>query len=743
MNSELKIFDVDNIRFFYSKEIEELLKGRFIMKLKRCLSILSCCLLSMSMLIGCSGNNAGSNNTNNDNNNANKDKDYTITLNKEYSQLTADDKGNIYGATIEFPESGTSESKDLFENAKVLMDVMDGKGNITKTLDLPNGNVANIAVNDKNIFVFYFEKISILDLDGKTVKEIKFSNDVYVAKPVAFGDKIFFMYQDSSSGYSDEMELAYVDANSDDVKKPGIGEVYNIMKYKDNILKLYSYDENGDIKTTNFDCVGLNVKDTTTEDSDNFDIETQYSQSNDKVYVFNYSGLFAKKYGENSSISLITFENSEYSSMQLSGNTLYLFGPYDKKIRVLDINALDDKINSQNQLVIYTQDGAITDDETSLAGKAIQRFKASHPDTIVSLQYVAYDKYYDDLNAKVMTQDSSFDIFYLPESKVDSYIKNGVMANLKESSVLMDKFNKNINPKMVNVVARDDYYFGVPILFLSNVMTFNLDTFNELSIDVPGEVWTYDEFFSILDTLKEKDRSLYFQTSQTDFYHLVDYINYSVDVKNKQVNIDKEKLISILTKLKEIQDYANAAYEEDGSDLLYPNSFLMSYGASYDLNNTGAKTRFSNPPVISKDDPKYFIPGTEFLAVNKKSKNVDLACELLSYMYDESVIFTTDAMNQLPIYKDMLKYNEILKKDLEEELGGSSDESLNELFEQQKITDEYVTVYNNILDKYGSSIEIFSTDAGSKIMDDFNEEKITADEAADKIINLVKNMIEE
>lgn len=705
------------------------------MKLMRYLSILLCCISSITILIGCS-------NANKDNSNSVAEKDYTITLEKEYYLLTADDERNIYGVNVVYPESGTSDS-NAFADTKVSMDIMNSKGKITKTLNLPNGNVSTLSVNKSNIFVFYFEKISILDLGGKLIKEITFSNDVYMAKPISFGDKVFFMYQDSLTGYSSNMELAYVDSKSDTINKPGIGDIYNIMKYKDNILKLYSYDANGDIKSTNFDCVGLNVKGSNTEIESGLDIETQYSQSNDKLYSFNYSGLFEKKYGESSSRSLISFENSEYTSMQLSGSTLYLFGPYDKKIRVLDIKTLDEKGNSQNQIVIYSQDGAITDNDVSLTGKAIQKFKQNHPDTVVSFQYVSYEKYYDELNTKVMTQDNSFDIFYLPESKVNNYIKNGVMANLKDNNVLMDKFNKNINPKISKVISRDDYYFGVPIVFLSNVMTFNIDKFNELSIDVPSDIWTYDEYFSILDTLKEKDRNLYFQTSQIDYFYLIDYINYSVDVNNKKVNIDREKLTNILSKLKEIQEYSDTAYEDEGIE--YINTFLIAYGPMHDSENENAETKFFNPPVVSKDDPKYFVPGTEFLAVNKKSKNVNLACELLSYIYEEDIIMSREAMNLLPIYKDMFKYNDILKSDLMEELGGASTPTdvFNRLYEQQKITDDYVRIYDNILDNYGPSVEIFNTDAGSKILDDFIDGKITANEASDKIISLVKNMVEE
>ncbi len=719
------------------------------MKLKKYLTILTCSILSTCMLIGCS-NSAKNNNSNN------AEEDYTITLSKEYTQMTADDSGNIYGITVDFPnanENGTSDASlsgdELSKNAKVSMDVIDPKGKITKTLELPNGNVSNLAVNKNNIFVFYFDKINILNLNGETVKEMTFASDIYVAKPVSIDDKVFFMFQDSSSenssGYSGNMDLAYISGNSDKIEKPGITDIYNIMRYKDNVLKLYSYDENGEVKATSFDCNGLNVKDSNTEDGSNVNIDTEYNQNNDKVYIFNYSGLFEKKYGENSSKTLMSFDSTEYSSMELAGNSLYLFGPYDKKVRIIDVNALDKKASSQSQVVIYTQDGTIADDSFSITGKAVQKFRKNHPDVSVIFQNVSYDKYYDDLNAKVMTQDNSFDIFYLPESKVDSYINNGVMANLKDNKAVMDNFNKNINPKTVKLVSRNDYYFGVPITFLSNVITLNEDKFKDLSIDLPGEIWTYDDYFNILDKIKDKDKNLYFQTAQTDFYYLIDYINYSVDTKNKKVTIDKSKLSSILTKLKQIQDDSNTSFDPSNDNMANANTFLIAYGESYNMGSPDAKTKFSNPPVVDKDNPQYFVSGTEFLAVNKKSKNLELSCELLSYIYEEDIILTRDAMNQLPIYKDMLKYNDILKADLKEELqvNSDSDENLNKIFNQQKLTDDYVKIYNDILDGYKPSFDVFNTDAGGKILDDFTNDKTTVDDTADKIITLVKNMVEE
>ena len=709
------------------------------MKLNRYLAFIACSFLSANMLIGCT--NSAKNNT---------AEDYTITLSKEYSYMTADDAGNIYGITVDFSAdsgSGTSDTQSISQNASVTMDVINSNGKITKTLNLPSGNVSTFAVNRNNIFVFYFDKIDILDNSGKTVKELTFSSDIFVAKPVSIGDKVFFMLQDNSTDYfgnGANMELAYVGPTSDSIKKPGITDVFNIMKYKDNIIKLYSYDESGDIKTTNFDASSLNIKDSTTETNANIDIDTEYSQINDKVYIFNYSGLFEKNYGDSFSKTLMSFDGSEYSSMQLAGNNLYLFGPYDKKVRVISVSALDTKMNNQQQIVIYTQDGSITDDDSTVAGKAIQKFKKNHPDIAVSFQNVDYDKYYDDLNAKVMTQDNSFDIFYLPESKIDSYINNGVMADLKDNKNVMDNFNNNINPNLVKLVSRDGYYFGVPIMFVSNVITLNIDKFAELSIDLPGDVWTYDDYFNILSKLRDKDKNLYFQTAQTDFYYLLDYVSYSVDMKNKKANIDKNKLTDILTKLKTVLDDSNSTSISD-DNLLNSNSFLISYGNSYDSDNLDAKTKFSNPPVISKDDPKYFVSGTEFLCVNKKSKNLDLSCELLSYVYDKDTVLNRDSMYDLPIYKDMLKYNDILKADLKEELQITSDTDaqLIKVFDQQKLTDDYITVYNNILSNYKASIDVFNTDSGSKILDDFTNGKITVDDTANKIISLVKNMVEE
>ncbi len=727
------------------------------MRQKKYFSVVLSCITIIGLLAGCSGNGGNSGNTGNNagtsNNNAlSGEKDITISLEKEYSHITADENGRFYGIDMDFSSENlnndnSDETKDALDDVKVSLDILDSTGKLIKNVALPNGNVANLAATKSNIFVFYFNNIQILNADGGVVKELKFDKEIFVSKPVAAGDKVFFLYQENaaSEGISGGMELAYVDSNVDSVKMVGIADVFGIMKYKDNILKVYSYDTSGEVKETSYDYKDLSIKDSKVS-SLNIAPDTQYCENNDKLYMFDYNGIYEKKYGENSSKNILPFSDSNFSSLLINGNVMYLLGNFDKKIRVLDIETLTANANNKKQIVIYTQEGAIVEDDYSVFGKALQKFKSKHSDIFVTFEDVDFEKYYDDLNAKVMTQDNSFDVFYLPEGKVDNYIKNGVMVNLKDSKQIMDNFNNNINPNLTKVVSRDDYYFGVPTSFYPYVLTINLSKFEELGISPPDENWSYDEFFAILDKVKEKDEDLYFQTAQTVYNYLIDYINFTVDAKNKQVTIDKAKLVDALNKLKTVQDNSTAYYETNENGFGSASTFLISYGTSYGLAPDDTKLKNINPPVISKENPEFSTQGTGFLAINKKSKNIELCEELLSYIYSEDIVLTRDAMTELPIYKDMLKYNDILKADLKEELKNGSeniDEALEEAFNHQKLTDDYVRIYNNILSKYKPSVEVLFSDAGSKILNDFNEGKISSEDTADKIINLVKNMIEE
>lgn len=662
------------------------------MKIKKLITIFTCFILIFS-LSSC---------TNNANKNAQKEDPINTFIKKNnYSSFFVKEDNTIYA---------------IFENS---IDVFDERCKLIKTISLENIPLSEsleystfltnkLLINNDTFFVIRENKTYTFNDKGEKLNEFESPYNVFDAK--LSRDKLYIL-----SG--DDMYNIYV--LDEENQKYNLIENTQDTKYLSNMsnknLSAWIF-ENSKISGIEIDTKKDDVVKT------NIDVKNTIASFvyDDKKYIQKEDGIYLNE--KNEDIFLIGNSEIDLNSFQVLNGKVYSILAHSEGGTYFKIVTLKNIDTNMKKLIIYypkTGTGRINIEYCQ------EKFSKNHPDVKVQIEEFDRNSYLDKIKPEILSKSKDFDLFFVPSSEIRNIEQSGVLLDLYKSDIIMEKVKKNINPKFLNTSTINKKFIGVPIYGQSyEPFSINLDFAKLNNIPIPSSTWNYDDYLSFKNTLIQKGL---WQTNYS--YYEQDYIEsvlYSgIDFNNKSVNVDKNALIKALenSKLNYELDMKNETYENDvNKDGSTNDKILYSYLDSLRFNGNKKilnEIHFNNSSALHAKNFSY-------LCINNQSRNLKLAEELISYMYDEE--FVLDRMEfAAPAYIDIYKYNDVYTK-----FGLQSD----------FVTKEYKSAYDYYLDNLVISYG-FTGMFSSKEMDDFWSGKITASECSDLLIENLKLMIME
>lgn len=185
--------------------------------------------------------------------------------------------------------------------------------------------------------------------------------------------------------------------------------------------------------------------------------------------------------------------------------------------------------------------------------KALDQYKALHPNVTFQTQFSGWDGYYDKLAVQFSAK-SAPDIIQMDAAYVNDYAGRGLLADLKDLNVA-DVEEKTVNSGKVNGTL-----YAMPIGVAALGMVYDKTVVEKLGLTAPEFGWTWDDYYAFGEAAKAKlgDDKYVFVDQSAD---LVDYTAYQYSIGKGyifsdagQLNIDKDTWIQYMTKMGELRD---------------------------------------------------------------------------------------------------------------------------------------------------------------------------------------------
>ncbi|HET8523804.1 MAG TPA: extracellular solute-binding protein [Thermomicrobiales bacterium] len=296
--------------------------------------------------------------------------------------------------------------------------------------------------------------------------------------------------------------------------------------------------------------------------------------------------------------------------------------------------------------------------------EAAKRLETKYPDVKVDTQQLQNDAFKTKLQV-AMGSDSPPDVWHTWGGGVlAEYVNAGAVHDLTDE-LAKDGWKDTFSPAVLDLMAVDGKFYGVPIDASGVFFWYNKDIFSENNI-TPPETW--DALLGVIETLKGKGMAPIALANKTKwpgaFYlnYLVDRVagsDYLGEVVAGKASFNDPRFIEAGKRLQELvqagafpKGFNGLDWDTGGSrQLLYAKKSAMELMGSW-LPSTAAgemkgfdeKLDFFPVPVPpdGKGDPTSIVGGTgTAYAVSEKSKSPAAAVELLRYLTDTT---TRDAL---------------------------------------------------------------------------------------------------
>ncbi|RRJ65109.1 extracellular solute-binding protein [Paenibacillus oralis] len=185
--------------------------------------------------------------------------------------------------------------------------------------------------------------------------------------------------------------------------------------------------------------------------------------------------------------------------------------------------------------------------------KALDQYKALHPNVTFQTQFSGWDGYYDKLAVQYSAKKAP-DIIQMDAAYVNDYAGRGLLGDLKELNV------SDIDPKTVDSSKVNDVLYAIPTGVAALGMVYDKTVVEKLGLEAPDFGWTWDDFFAFGEAAKAKlgDDKYVFVDQSAD---LVDYTAYQYSMgkgyiydADGNLSIDKDTWINYMTKMGELRD---------------------------------------------------------------------------------------------------------------------------------------------------------------------------------------------
>lgn len=134
--------------------------------------------------------------------------------------------------------------------------------------------------------------------------------------------------------------------------------------------------------------------------------------------------------------------------------------------------------------------------------KIIDAFEEENPDIHVEMQLTPWDQYWTKFDAAAGANQAA-DTFFMNVNYA-KYIEAGVMESI-QPWIEKEQFDTSVfTPALVELFTYKDELVAMPKGMDSQAVAYNQEIFDKYQVEVPTSDWTWEDFMSICEELKQK-----------------------------------------------------------------------------------------------------------------------------------------------------------------------------------------------------------------------------------------------
>lgn len=290
-------------------------------------------------------------------------------------------------------------------------------------------------------------------------------------------------------------------------------------------------------------------------------------------------------------------------------------------------------------------------DQIALLNSFVQEFAEKKGIEIkAEFETITFGEYTTKLSLMLQGNDAP-DVFWVLETTAPTFVNSGLVADLTSA---LDEYDfSDFSESAMSLWQKDGKTYGVPFSTSPFFILYNKDLFKEAGLETPNQMhakgeWTWENFKKASKAIKDKTGVYAFQTPDGGGYDvrilhtLVPMIrSYGSDAWND----NNEVLINSPESLEAVTLYHNMIFK-DGS--VVPPGNQSDFFSGDAAMTMGQVSRVSKLEGASFDwgiatmpaGPQGHAPviGQAGICANAKSKNGELAAELVAYMTSKSAV---------------------------------------------------------------------------------------------------------
>ncbi|WP_019640156.1 ABC transporter substrate-binding protein [Paenibacillus fonticola] len=320
-------------------------------------------------------------------------------------------------------------------------------------------------------------------------------------------------------------------------------------------------------------------------------------------------------------------------------------------------------------------------------GEMIQKFQQENPNIEVSMQSYKPADYWTKISAMAASGEMP-DVFDMSSGYIDEWASKGLLANLQtwiDRDIKQDDYFTSIFDAVRYPDKEKGDMYAFPYAWVTTVLYYNKDMFDQANLSYPTEEWTWEEFRNAAKKLTI-DTNGDGTTDQWGFWFFGRYAQIEPwlyqnngDILNPEksqfeINKNGKETLKFLTDLTTADKVSPAPKDMKGikqEDIFAMGKAAMWVDGSFMIDN--------NPNVIGdnfkwgmtsvprgphyKDQVTYGWPDN--LAISSTSKHTEEAWKFIQFMTGESRGVEHYQGGKVPIYKPVALSEEWLEADMQ------------------------------------------------------------------------------
>lgn len=558
-----------------------------------------------------------------------------------YREITVEYMNDIFDFTI-------NENGDLLLLDKEIIYILDMDGVLKKKITVDAEFCTEIAADNKNIWVWDSTDSALLhlDIEGNLIKKEPLPLNS-VIKIIKVEEDLFILGTDKSSFKN----IYKYNSINNNIEKLPINDVSDMCAYKNEYLLvvietgvpdkniiIFNYNT-GEIENKTTSSLKLIFNDIYYSKTDEF----IYYVETDRIMAVSIDGSIEKTFPD------VTGTKPMLEKIIVWKNNILLLDKKNGKIYVSDTpNKLshDDKT-----LRILSYVNALNRNYT--INSIMENTKNKYGNIKFEFEYIESNIYYDKLKAMFMSEEKSFDVFYLQSQYSPYFVKNNVMHDLTEYKFVTDRF-KDCFERIRELCTYEDYLFALPSRLSVNALVFNNELAEKIGIEKPALGWTWNDYYDMAEKIRNSNalNNIYIMECRKGFFKIFfeSFNCENIDLLRNKVTLMNEDFKTILQIYKKLYD--ENLILDDNIPVKHRDNTMLFLSGFYDNNQSSSLIPV---PTFSR----YNID-MEYLCVNKLSNKKEISAYFISNLLNKEMYHETVS---IPLFfSDIQTYKNFLSK---------------------------------------------------------------------------------